>query len=196
LLASCGDGVLHVGAEECDDGNLEPDDGCNAMCVRDRIVFVTEESIHAGEVGGIKGADAHCQVAAMEAGLDRVEHFRAWLSDSKTSPSTRFETREARYVLTDGSVLAEDWEDLTDGQLSHPLNRYADGSQAKGVAWTATLPNGEAADNGSFCGNWTITDLNELVEVGATDLANQLWTYIEGYPSYCSDWSKLYCFED
>ncbi|HRI07663.1 MAG TPA: DUF4215 domain-containing protein, partial [Nannocystaceae bacterium] len=43
-LAACGDGFLHDKIEECDDGNLDPDDGCNHLCARDRLVFITEEA--------------------------------------------------------------------------------------------------------------------------------------------------------
>ena len=28
----CGDGVIAAGAEQCDDGNLDPDDGCSSTC--------------------------------------------------------------------------------------------------------------------------------------------------------------------
>jgi spore coat protein A len=31
-VTTCGDGVLGIPAEECDDGNLLPDDGCSASC--------------------------------------------------------------------------------------------------------------------------------------------------------------------
>ena len=40
--ATCGDGVLTAAnGEECDDGNLAGDDGCNTLCKRDRTVFVS-----------------------------------------------------------------------------------------------------------------------------------------------------------
>ena len=196
LLAVCGDGVLHEGVEECDDGNLVNDDGCNAACLRDRKIFVTKDSTEAGELGGLAGADAMCQAEAADAGLEGAERFKAWLSDSNNSPSTRFVTREARYVLVDGSLVADDWNDLIDGQLSHPIDRHVDGTPANSVLWTATLPNGDAADNGSFCANWTETELMELVEIGSTQQTGTKWTFFEDFPSYCSDVSRLYCFED
>ena len=55
---------------------------------------------------------------------------------------------------------------------------------------------GEAADNGSFCANWTETELMELVEIGSTQQTGTKWTFFEDFPSYCSDVSRLYCFED
>ena len=32
VLAKCGDGLLHVGVEQCDDGNLVANDGCDPAC--------------------------------------------------------------------------------------------------------------------------------------------------------------------
>jgi len=148
LLATCGDGVLQAGVEECDDGNTDPSDGCNAECVRDRQVFVSSAAPTGEEVMGIAGADTRFAVEAETAGLANPERFHAWLSDSKSSPATRFETRGARYVLVDGSVIADDWDDLTDGQLSHPINAYPDGSEANVAVWTSTTPSGEAVDTG------------------------------------------------
>ena len=42
--ATCGNGILEAFGpepEECDDGNLDPEDGCSDTCALDRRVFVT-----------------------------------------------------------------------------------------------------------------------------------------------------------
>jgi len=195
LAASCGDGVLYEGVEECDDGNLDPGDGCNAECMVDRAVFVTASVLEIGDFGGIAGADALCQEEAEAAGLPRADRFGAWLSDSKSSPSTRFETRSARYVLVDGSVIADDWDDLTDGALSHPINRFADGTlEPTSAVWTATMPSGEADGDGVFCGDWSVPD-DSLVRFGSAAAADEDWTYRPD-TSWCFDIARLYCFED
>ena len=138
LAATCGDGVLQEGVEECDDGNVDPDDGCNASCVADREVFVTKQFLNAGELMGIDGADAICKSEAEMYGLPKPDRYVAWLSDSKSSPATRFQTRTARYVLVGGSLIADDWDDLTDGQLSHAIDRDATGELVNNTVWTAT----------------------------------------------------------
>jgi cysteine-rich repeat protein len=43
-MAECGNGVVEAFGpepEECDDNNLDPDDGCSDTCALDRRVFVT-----------------------------------------------------------------------------------------------------------------------------------------------------------
>jgi len=194
LKAVCGDGLVYEGVEECDDGNLDPDDGCNAECIADRQVFVTTESIAAGELMGIDGANAICQEEAETFGLAQPERFIAWLSDSKSSPASRFETREARYVLVDGSVIADSWDDLIDGQLSHPIDQDADGEVVDKLVWTSTLATGDAIDTGEFCGDWTLSD-ETFARRGATSVTDSEWTNL-ALPGFCFQPSYLYCFQD
>jgi len=194
LAASCGDGILHEGVEECDDGNLDPDDGCNAACLLDREVFVTKEQIAAGDLMGIDGADAFCQAEAELYGLAQPGRFRAWISDSKSSPATRFIARGARYVLVDGSVIADDWDDLTDGQLSHPISLFADGESANTPVWTSTLATGEATDTGEFCGDWSMND-ETFARIGATQATDFNWTNRPN-PTFCFSTACVYCFQD
>ncbi len=194
LLATCGDGVLQIGVEECDDGNTDPSDGCNAECVRDRQVFVSVAAPTGEEIMGIAGADARCVVEAEAARLANPERFRAWLSDSKSSPATRFETRGARYVLVDGSVIADDWDDLTDGQLSHPINAYPDGSEANVAVWTSTEASGEAVDTGEFCGDWSVAD-DSYGRTGYSPEVDYFWTFAD-LGLVCFGIAHFYCFED
>jgi len=194
LHAKCGDGLVHAGVEECDDGNLDPSDGCNAECIADRQVFVTASSMAAGELTGIEGASAICQEEAETFGLVQPDRFFAWLSDSKSSPATRFTTRNARYVLVDGSVIADDWDDLVDGQLSHALNLQADGEVVEHAVWTSTLVTGEAVDTGEFCGDWTLSD-ETFARIGASFLTDSEWTNL-AMPGVCFQPRYLYCFQD
>ena len=94
-------------------------------CVRQYTVFVTSTS-YDGNLGGLAGADAKCQDQADAAGLTGT--FKAWLSDAKGSPSTRF-TRSAGapYVLVDGTVIADNYAGLTSGSLEHPINQTETG---------------------------------------------------------------------
>ena len=192
--AFCGDGVLYEGVEECDDGNLEPDDGCNAECISDREVFVTKEYLKAGKLMGLKGADALCQAEAELYELAYPERFKAWLSDSKESPSTRFTTRNARYVLVNGAPIADDWNDLTDGQLSHAIDRSADGAIDDVIVWTATLASGEPVDTDDFCGDWSMSG-ESFIRQGASSVTDSEWTAL-ALPGFCLELGHLYCFRD
>ncbi|MCB1058064.1 MAG: hypothetical protein KDD11_21405, partial [Acidobacteria bacterium] len=59
------------------------------------IVFVTSVG-HDGNFGGLAGADAFCQSLADAVSLGGT--FKAWLSDSTTSPADRFAHRSESYV--------------------------------------------------------------------------------------------------
>jgi len=194
LAASCEDGILQEGVEECDDGNVDPDDGCNASCVVDREVFVTKQFLNAAELMGIDGANAICKAEAEMYGLPKPERYVAWLSDSKSSPATRFETRTARYVLVDGSVIADDWDDLTDGQLSHAIDRDAIGELVNNSVWTATMVSGEAVDGGEFCSDWLVDD-DSVGRVGSSSEVDFWWTNAP-QPAFCLSARPLYCFQD
>ena len=80
------------------------------------VVFITSE-VFRGNLGGIAGADAHCQRLAENAGLHGT--YRAWLSDSQSSPAAdpSFFKSPNGYVRVDGVKVAATWDDLTDGAL-------------------------------------------------------------------------------
>ena len=81
--------------------------GCPAL----KRVFVTSTR-YTGDLGGIPGADEKCQSHADAAGLAGT--FLAWISDGVDSPATRFARSAEPYVRTDGTKIAEDWDDLVD----------------------------------------------------------------------------------
>ena len=74
-------------------------------------------------LGGVTGADSVCQARANAAGLSGT--FKAWISGGSysSSPASRF-TRSTvlPYVRIDGAVVANDWNDLTDGTIQNPIN--------------------------------------------------------------------------
>ncbi|HEY0133222.1 MAG TPA: DUF4215 domain-containing protein, partial [Nannocystis sp.] len=119
----CGNGVLEKFGwvpEECDDGNLIPDDGCEDNCSADRTMFVSSKRYQAGDFKSLYLADALCAQAANDAGLANWLKFRAWLSDSKTSARDRFKFSRGRIVLVNGLVVADSWIDLLAGKLQNP----------------------------------------------------------------------------
>jgi len=190
----CGDGVLWEGKEECDDGNQIDDDGCNSECFRDRLVFVTEEPYGISQISALNLAYLRCSKEAAKAGLPNPTSFRAWISDGLESPSTRFDRGRGRYVLSTGEVIAYGWDDLTDGELLHPINRTVDGKLLEIPAWTATRPDGTAYAEG-HCEHWSNSEA-EAPGHGFSDLTDEGWTnYISPYPADCADGLHLYCFE-
>ena len=195
VKASCGDGVLHEGVEECDDGNLIDDDGCNASCYRDRLVFVTDEPYGVSQIDGLNIAYLRCAQQAEKVGHSNPTSFRAWLSDGVDSPATRFDHSGGRYVLSTGEVIAHGWEDLTDGELLHAIDRTVTGKLLEEVpVWSATKPDGTAYLSG-HCGGWSENG-DASTRYGFSDLTDEGWTnYVADFGFECADALYLYCFE-
>ena len=191
--ADCGDGDVQPG-EQCDDGNKNDDDGCNTACARDRVVFVTSKA-YPGNLSGISGATSACVAAASSGGLENPSSYLPWLSDSEMSPSGFFFHSEGRYVLPDMiTVVADDWNDLADGELHNPIDmtEYAvllDG----GPVWSNTLPWGDRYTESEHCEGWTVNGA-EPGRRGYSLATDEIWTAIEA-PNPCSSYAHLYCFE-
>lgn len=156
----------------------------------ERIVFVTE-STHTGNLGGLEGADAICQSEADAAGLSGT--FMAWFSDSTHSPSTRFSRAGGPFVLVNGTVIATDWSDLTDGNLLAPISLTASGAELEGWAWTGTTAEGQLDPYESTCDAWQSTVYPFQGWFGTTTYTNMYWTYNDGIS--CSVSASLYCFQ-
>lgn len=81
-------------------------------------VFVTSETFE-GDLGGLDGADVTCTSMARAVGLSG--DWTAWLSEAGgTNAGTRI--ADAEYRLLDGTVIADDLDDLTDGTLDAPID--------------------------------------------------------------------------
>jgi hypothetical protein len=73
-------------------------------------VFVSSET-YTGDLGGLDGADAKCQALADAAHLGGT--FKAWLSTSTVDAADRLTHSTRPYTLVDGTLIANDWTDLT-----------------------------------------------------------------------------------
>jgi hypothetical protein len=163
-------------------------------------VFLTADQSQ-GDLGGWAGADAKCQAAADLASLPG--DFRAWISDSHSSPAIRFNRSQGPYVLVDAAktVVADNWADLTDGSLQHMINVNENGTTVTGDmstdfdAWTGTLTDGEAA--GDNCTDWASADGSHFGVFGcpANGCAGAQWTIGNMTHIACSEHLRLYCFE-
>jgi hypothetical protein len=163
-----------------------------------KTVFVTK-GLYGGKLGGIIGADAICQAEAAEGGL-LTGTYKAWLSDSIKSPSTRFTRSQVPYKLVEGSIVATDWDDLTDGRIKHSINITATGDlMTNRVVWTNTnydgTPLNRSADpSEDSCNQWSSEEAGKLGTLGSCQKTDDKWTWTKRGVS-CNSPSLLYCFE-
>ncbi len=160
-----------------------------------KIVFVTEGAFD-GDLGGLAGADAICQAEVTAAGLPGV--FKAWLSDSVEGPDTRFVQATVPYTLVDGTQVAANWADLTDGEIDNPINLTAEGVDAESsYVWTNTDTTGQVAATGpdSTCADFTSNSMENDAIPGVTSRADNWWTEVTQLPAGCHVALKLYCFQ-
>lgn len=169
------------------------DDGCEAL---GRRVFVTDEFVDA-DMGGAVGGDLECQTAADLAGLGGT--WMAWLSDSTTSPSMRFNQASVPYLRLDGTTIATGWTDLTDAVLANPISVSELGFdlalRGDTEVWTGTWTDASGPLGGA-CADWTSTDpmLQDFPAVGNLSATGFEWTNV--YLQECSRTNvHLYCFE-
>ena len=162
---------------------------------RGNRVFVTKD-LYTGNLGGLAGADAKCQASANAANLGGT--WKAWLSDSKTSASSRLIHGNAPYRLVNGIVIANNWDDLTDGSLINRIDKDQFGGSIDWPAWTGTTASGEIHSRGN-CNDWTATTADYTAAIGHHFYLDSQWTAY-GY-TWCRDSSSftdrehLYCFE-
>jgi len=156
---------------------LHPLDASSACS---KIVFLTSTNYPTGNVNGLVGADAICQTLASNAGLSGT--FKAWLSTTTTSAASRLTHSTHPYRLVDGTLVANDWTDLTDGSISVSIHETESGASVAGeFAWTNTNADGSA--DAYDCAGWTSSSASDLGEVGSTADTTAMWT--KRAPYYC-----------
>ena len=153
-------------------------------------VFVTS-SAYGGNLVGLDGADKICQLFADGANLPGT--YKAWLSDSSASPSTRFVQSTGPYKLVDGTQIAADWTSLTDGSLRAPIDLTETENTVTGseLVWTYTKVDGTAGTSGDHCGNWgSPTGYGGR---GTATFKDSNWT--QSGSAACNTGQHLYCFQ-
>jgi len=153
-------------------------------------VFVTDGT-STGNLGGLSGADETCTAAALAATPALTGTWTAWLSDSNTNAVDRI--LDAEYQLLDGTVVANDKADLTDGNLDAAINLDENVAVHDGFTWTGTQPDGTVTAN--TCSNWTeATDASQGTQ-GEPSTTGNVWTE-RGNVVDCGFIRSLYCFAD
>lgn len=161
-----------------------------------------------------------CAEIAERAGLGSFakDDFDIWLSTEYFSPQHRFVHSTAPYVLPSGAIVADDWDDLTDGEIRHPIDELATGQPATDLrVVTGTSPTGNnydvhPGDDFWTMGNWTIfqapNDAPDKLYSGNTSKTVEQWTQsftpepvVWGYASGDGEdgWTRevdgVYCFQ-
>jgi hypothetical protein len=108
---------------------------------------------------------------------------------------------EGQYFLVDGTLVANNITDLTDGSLEAPINLNEYGQAQSGIVWTAT--NSDGSGTGNTCNNWTDASSEQggcsegdpnCGSVGSTSVSNAEWTKLNAAPFQCNAQYSLYCF--
>ncbi len=160
-----------------------------------KTVFVSSK-IFIGNLGGLAGADHKCQDMADGAGL--AGRYKAWLSDVSSSPSDRFVRSTVPYALTDGTIVASDFTDLTDGALMSPISVTENGLPVDPftlAVWTGTQIDGTRVMVSSQCDDWTNSE-GDGATGGNAFLPDASWTdRISVFFGCGGTVVNIYCFE-
>jgi hypothetical protein len=186
-------------ATDADQGSDAPDATVEGGGpIGDYVVFVTAGT-YTGNLGGIGGGDGLCTNEAKPVPTLANRKFRAWLSDDSSSPSGSFQhTTPGRYVLVDGTVVANDWKALTSGTLASGISLDANGKAFTGKAWTGTAANGSQSGTLAIsqrCSNWGSASAGPTGVSGDIGATNSTWSYPISSPIDCTNSLHLYCFE-
>ena len=197
--------ITYMGQSVCTD-SIQVTIEQPVLTITHKKVFVSSQG-HNGDFGGLAGADDFCQNLAMTAGLSGT--YKAWLSDSTGSPATRFTPSSVPYRLVDGTDVASDWNDLTDGTIMQGIDLDEYGNQTSssfvfsytlengtaGSPFGTTFPNCQADD--CHCNNWTDSDPQSSSNsaVGQPSETDDDWTEYSSFGGCDSTIVSVYCFE-
>lgn len=161
----------------------------NVTTIMPKRVFLSSTTSN-GALSGLSGADTRCQNLANAASLGGT--FKAWLSDSTTSAASRMTQFSSYYVMLNGTRIANNWADLTDGTIANRITLTETGTTPGGVVWTNTSTSGGISGT-RHCTNWTIGTSAQTGFEGSTTYADYSWT-ADTYNN-CNQLKRLYCFE-
>ncbi|MGI9554248.1 MAG: pentapeptide repeat-containing protein [Thermodesulfobacteriota bacterium] len=156
---------------------------------------------------GQDAADCICSELAKEAGFS--SNYLAWIGGGGSSPSTKFNQASIPYMRTDTLIIADDYDDLIDGQIENPIIYSEKRKEVKPKfnsntvrSWTAVDSKGDT-NSGANCNNWTSDSPTNIGFTGNALTTSSNWTEIvnvEGaITNRCNDDSfdslRIYCFQ-
>ncbi len=160
-----------------------------------KCVFVSATPL-SGNLGSVLGQDDNCQTYADVFKIKGT--YKAWLSDTTTSPSARFIQSSVPYKRLDGVTIANNWAALASTLLA-PLDpgtlpaNTENGQQPSDKVWTNTAPDGTASSKSATCSNFSSNTPGSSAGVGDVSVVSSAWT--AGNSLDCSTYHSLYCFE-
>ncbi len=153
-------------------------------------------------ISGLDGADKICQSRANSSTMYpdlKNSIWKAWLSDSTLSAASRL-SHSGSFTLINGAVIANDWNDLTDGFIATQINTEENGNIQSGNAWTNTKINGDIYHIQYSCNNWTSSTNDYAGGGGYAGKKDGGWTQnmfgIGGSGCASITYQHLYCFEE
>lgn len=157
-----------------------------------KIVFVSSIDFEGtlDQAFGLEGAHLVCRYSADGAGLNG--NFLAWLADDTGAPASHFRQYANPYYLPNGTKVADNWTDLTDGTLDSAINRDENNTVvASGNVWTATDTAGVLSAGTEDCTNWSSQSGNGRFG----DLTSAAAAWASSGTVSCSTNAHVYCFE-
>jgi hypothetical protein len=159
------------------------------------LVFITSGK-YVGGFGGLTGADYICQQRAANATPAPLPGtYKAWVADPTGAPSTRFMQSTGPYRLVNGTTIAANWNDLTDGTLAAPIDVMENGEAVpfdSTITWTNVTPNGTSAGT-NHCNYWNSLQSFDSGGTGNASYIGATWTQNNIEP--CLAERRLYCFQ-
>jgi len=165
-------------------------------------VFVTSQT-YTGRLRGLVGARAICDNLAFQAELGtEIGDWEPWLSFNGNDARDRIS--DGRYELLNGTVIADDLADLTDGTLDAPIDRDENNETVTVDlnVWTGTASDGtwSTAMSGTCAPDptsgrpWTSEDPTRFGGVGRATATGGGWTRVGEGGNSCDMENRLYCF--
>jgi hypothetical protein len=202
------DATNDTGGGDGDDGSADApaESGNDAGSDGGSVAFVFVSSqVYNGNLGGLAGADTKCQTLATAASLPGT--YKAWLSDGTGTATNRLTHGIVPYTLVDNTLVANNWTQLTSGNLAHAIDKTESGgapplgtvscsNASLPHVWTDTVFNGNVVSAAYSCTNWTSTAAN-LAFMGQSGAKNSQWTQwcVATNQQSCNRTAALYCLQ-
>jgi len=124
-----------------------------------------------------------------------AERYRAWISTSTVDARDRVEHHAGRYILVNGLIVAENWDEFASDSHQNPINVTEQSLTLTVDVWTGTQPDGTRVPAQAHCQDWTATTF-ETAYAGDSTFTDASWTLNQVInPIGCVNTGALYCIE-